>query len=147
MTYGGYLTKAGTVDGGHFELRALLSPREDLPRYIRDTTGYYTDEHGDETLQPMLALLPHGRMLAGWTMGEGMATDFDTSDVFTDERDAWIAAHHMAERDAEREREYQASLCAECFSNERRGSGELPDLCESCYADADARTLALHATV
>jgi hypothetical protein len=145
-TIGGYLTKGGTCDGGHYELRVLTSPRVSLPRYESSIVGYYTDEHGvAETMNPCLALLPHGRFLAGWTMGEGMSTAFKT-DVYDDEREAWLAAHHVAERDAEDEREWQASRCAECYDNERRGHGELPELCETCYLDSPDRTLATHAT-
>lgn len=143
---GGYLTKDGACDGGHYVLRVLTSPRISLPRYVADVTGYYTDEYGiAETLNPCLALLPHGRFLSGWTMGEGMATGFD-ADVYDNEREAWLAAHRVAERDAEAEREYRASLCAECYDNERRGHGELPELCETCYLDSPDRTLATHAT-
>ena len=147
-TIGGYLTKRGTVDGGAWELRVQTEPSVSLPRDVSGTTGYYTDEFGyGETMKPCLARLPHGWMLAGWTLGEGMATSFDASGLYADEREAWIAAHHMAERDAERERDYQASRCAGCGDEERTWGGERPDLCESCYLESPDRTLALHATV
>lgn len=142
-TYGGYL-KGETIEGGWWTLRVQLAPSRDvsLPRYVRGIDGYYTDEWCEETIRPIVARLSHGRMLAGWTMGEGMATSVDVSDVLTDECDAWVRAHAMAERAAEEERDYQASLCAECFDGTRRGEGELPELCESCYADSPQRTLA-----
>lgn len=145
-TIGGYLTKHGTCDGGHYELRVLTSPRVSIPRSKSNIVGYYTDEYGDaETLQPCLALLPHGRYLAGWTMGEEMSTGFEP-DVYEDERAAWQVAHRIAERDAEAEREYRASRCPKCYDNERRGDGELPELCETCYLDSPNRTLAHHTT-
>lgn len=147
-THSGYL-KGETLDGGWWTLRVALTPSADVfyPHVEREiTAGYYTDTYGNETIAPIVVRLSHGRLLAAWTMGEGMATSVDRSDVFTSERDAWIAAHHMAKRDAETEREYQASRCAECLDHEKRGYGELPDLCESCYQESDARTLAHHAT-
>lgn len=144
---GGYL-KGDTVDGGWWTLRVSLAPSRDvsLPRSVRDTIGYYTTDDGwGDTMKPIVARLSHGRVLAGWTMGEGMSTAVDVSHVFTDERDAWLSAHDMTERDAETERDYQASRCHECYDGTRRGEGELPDLCESCYAESGGRTLAHHA--
>jgi hypothetical protein len=79
--------------------------------------GYYTDDQCDQMLQPIVARLPHGRgYLAGWTMGAGMCASLD-ADVYTDIEDAARAAHHMADRDAEKEREHEASLCRECFES------------------------------
>lgn len=69
-------------------------------------SGYYCDPYGDgDTLQPIIARLPHGRgFLAGWTMGAGMCAALD-SEIWETEEEAARAAHDMAERDAERERE------------------------------------------
>lgn len=144
-THGGY-RKGSYVEGGWWRLRLSDTPPDGLPRDIARTTGYYCDEYGDQTFQPIVVQLPHGRLLAGYTMGEGMSTAFNASEIFTDEREAWMRAHEVAAWDAEQERAYQASRCTECHDNEKRGTGELPDLCASCYAESDARTLALHAT-
>lgn len=144
-THGGY--RAGSfIDGTWWKLRLSDKPTRDLPRDIANITGYYIDDYADQTYQPIVVRLPHGRLLAGYTMGEGMSTSFDASEVFIDEREAWMHAHEIADWDAMLEREYQASRCTECHDNEKRGAGELPDLCESCYAESGARTLALHAT-
>jgi hypothetical protein len=82
----------------------LRTARVRLPRAEARTRGYYTDHEGHDTLVPCLALLPHGRFLAGYTMGEGMITNFE-EEIYTDEREAWLAAHQMASQHAETERE------------------------------------------
>ncbi len=67
--------------------------------------GYYTDDFQCDTLQPIIARLPHGRgFLAGWTMGRGMCASLDNT-IYETEQDAAHAAHSMAEHDAEAERE------------------------------------------
>ena len=144
-TIGGYLTKHETCDcGGGTFLRVDMAPRTFTPSH-RTPTAYYGDEYGNTLFTPCVARLSHGRMLPGWTLGEGMSTGF-APNVYTDERDAWDAAHHMAEHDAEEERDYRASRCSECYEEQRRGYGESPELCESCYLDSGSRTLAMHAT-
>ena len=71
-------------------------------------TGWHSDEYGDsEKIRGLVVYLPHGRMLAGWSMGEGMASAVE-GDIYTDETDAARAADSIAENVAEREREYQA---------------------------------------
>ena len=76
---------------------------------LSNINGYYCDMDGDgDTLQPIIARLPHGRgFLAGWTMGEGMCASLD-GHIWTDEEEAARAAHDLAEHDAERSREAQA---------------------------------------
>lgn len=75
---------------------------------LRYVNGYYCDSDWDgDTLQPIIARLPHGRgYLAGWTMGPGMAASL-AADIWADPKDAARAAHGVAERDAEASREYQ----------------------------------------
>ncbi len=69
---------------------------------LSDTNGYYCDPHCDgDTLQPIIARLPHGRgFLAGWTMGENMAACLDAT-IYRDEETAAYAAHSMADNAAE----------------------------------------------
>ena len=70
-------------------------------------TGWYTDEYGDsDKIRGIVILLSHGRFLAGWSMGEGMASEL-AYDIYTDETEAARAADSEAEYAAEREREYQ----------------------------------------
>ena len=79
-------------------------------RSIRHT-GWFTDEYQSETIRGVVFRLPHGRgFLAGWSMGEGMASAVDRY-VWDDEKDAARAADDMAERAAERaaEREEAAN--------------------------------------
>lgn len=78
-------------------------------------TGWFADEFGDIKIRGLVFRLPHGRgFLAGWSMGESMASEMH-SYIWDNERDAAHAADNMARdaaddmaRDAaEREREYQ----------------------------------------
>lgn len=70
-------------------------------------TGWYTDEDGDsEKMRGIVVRLPHGKFLAGWSMGEGMSSSVE-GDIYNDETEAAYAADSIAENAAEREREYQ----------------------------------------
>lgn len=71
-------------------------------------TGWWTDEHCDSKIRGIVVRLPHGRFMAGWSMGESMASSIDT-DVYDDIIDAARAADSIAENAAVREREYQAT--------------------------------------
>lgn len=69
--------------------------------------GWCTDEFGDfEKIRGIVVLLPHGRFMAGWSMGEGMASSIEP-EVFTDIVDAAHMADECARIAAEKEREYQ----------------------------------------
>lgn len=104
--------------GSIFSLR-LSYANEHLDSFSRlaRIEGYYCDEHGTDTLQPIVARLPHGRgFLAGWTMGPGMIANIELM-IWADEREAAIAAHNMAEMDAERSR-IQEAMDDEPFDND-----------------------------
>lgn len=75
-------------------------------------TGWFCDEFQDSKMRGIVARLPHGRFLAGWSMGEGMASEID-GQIYTDETEAGRAADSMAESAAETEREYQEEQEAE----------------------------------
>jgi len=77
-------------------------------------TGWFTDEHGDtDTIRGLVMRLPKGRgFLAGWSMGSGMASAVDC-EIYADASDAAYAADCLAERAAERERDYQESFSDE----------------------------------
>lgn len=70
-------------------------------------TGWFTDDYcsGDK-IRGIVISLPHGRFLAGWSMGEGMASNFD-GEIYDDAKEAAQAADSLAENAAESEREYQ----------------------------------------
>lgn len=90
--------------GSSLDLR-LSYANEHLSGRLSRTTGYYADACGIDTIKPIIARLPHSRgFLAGWTMGEGMCAALD-SDIHDSEEEAAMAAHDMAERDAEKSRE------------------------------------------
>lgn len=75
--------------------------------------GWFCDEYQDSIIRGVVFRLPHGRgFLAGWSMGEGMASELDLF-VYGDEESAAYAADSMAERVAEAEREYQAAQAEE----------------------------------
>lgn len=88
-------------NGSTFNLR-LEYANDHLNGRLSDITGYYCDEDGDgDTLQPIIARLPHGRgYLAGWTMGQGMCASIDC-DIWETIEDCAREAHRMAEYDAE----------------------------------------------
>lgn len=69
--------------------------------------GWFCDEFGDQTIRGIVVRLTHGRMLAGWSMGAGMASLIECDEVFTDEIAAARRADGLAESAADAEREYQ----------------------------------------
>ena len=71
-------------------------------------TGWWTDEYCDSKIRGIVVRLSHGRFMAGWSMGEGMASAIAPG-VYFDIVDAARAADSMAEDAADREREYQAT--------------------------------------
>ena len=71
-------------------------------------SGWWTDEYGDgERIRGIVVLLPHGRYMAGWSMGKGMASTLEPG-LFDDIVDAARVADSIAENAADNEREYQA---------------------------------------
>lgn len=83
-----------------------------------DHTGWFCDDYQDTKVRGIVFRLPHGRgFLAGWSMGEHMASSVDFH-VYADEASAACAADSIAERTAENEREYQASTCADFDEDE-----------------------------
>ena len=69
--------------------------------------GWFCDAFQDQTIRGFVMRLPRGRgFLAGWSMGEHMATNLDYT-IWDDEVAAARDADRMAERAAEDERDYQ----------------------------------------
>lgn len=78
---------------------------DDVARSINHT-GWFCDEYYDGSkIRGIVVYLPHGRFLAGWSMGEGMASSVD-ADLYDDETSAAHAADSIAENAAEKEREF-----------------------------------------
>jgi len=75
-------------------------------------SGWFCDEFGGETIRGIVVYLNHGRMLVGWSMGEGMCASIECDEIFTDEIEAAQRADGLAESAAESEREYQERWCA-----------------------------------
>lgn len=98
---GGYHSRAGI--GG---LRRVEYADDISGAGIRHN-GWFCDEFGGETIRGIVVRLTHGRMLAGWSMGEGMCASIECDEVFTDEIEAARYADGLAESAAESEREYQ----------------------------------------
>lgn len=65
-------------------------------------TGWFTDENGEgDKIRGLVLRLPHGRgFLAGWSMGEGMATTVERY-RYDSEVDAAHAADSIADRASE----------------------------------------------
>ena len=75
-----------------------------------DHNGWYTDPDGcGDTIKGIVARLPHGRFLAGWSMGKNMASAVDDT-LYDDAKDAARAADQLAERIAEDEMQRQYEL-------------------------------------
>lgn len=75
--------------------------------------GWYADDDQDATIRGIVLRLPKGRgFLAGWSMGEGMASATEGM-IFEDECDAALYAEECARVAAESEREYQAEQLEE----------------------------------
>lgn len=84
--------------------------------------GWWADDFQDTKIRGLVFRLPKGRgFLAGWTMGEGMASAIE-GEVYDDEIDAARAADDLAERVADEEREFQE---AERAREEQEESEEL----------------------
>lgn len=98
---GGYHSRAG-IDG----LRRVEYADDISGAGIRHR-GWLCDEFGGETIRGIVIYLTHGRMLAGWSMGEGMCASIECDEIFTDEIEAARRADGLAESAAESEREYQ----------------------------------------
>lgn len=87
-------------------------------RTIRHT-GWFTDDYQSDKIRGMVFRLPRGRgFLAGWTMGEGMASAVDGY-IYDNELSAALAADSMAEKTAEEERDSQ-----EKYEQEKREAEE-----------------------
>lgn len=84
---------------------------DDVARSIRHT-GWHTNPHGDgDTIRGVVFALPHGRgYLAGWSMGQGMASVIERG-ILSDESDAANCANDAAERAAEAERDRCVDGC------------------------------------
>ena len=74
--------------------------------------GWYSDQYQDQTIRGIVAMLPHGRFLAGYAMGEHMAAAID-ADIYSDIVDAARMADECARIAAEREMEYQLQMAAD----------------------------------
>lgn len=76
----------------------------DKPGFI-DHNGWFADDMQENIFIPKVWRLTHGRMIAGY---ESSAWDTGRIErkIYTDDAEAWRAADHMAERDAEKERDY-----------------------------------------
>lgn len=94
---------AYTFCGPYFEREYYI---DELPDSPIDHTGWYTDICGNNTARGIVAMLPHGRFLAGYEWSDNRERFYFLS-IETDLRDAIRAADYYAKRFAESEREYQ----------------------------------------
>lgn len=123
---------SGKPDGCFFYLESDLSPvlRWQYCDKVQDAridhTGWFSDEYGDgDKIRGIVVRLNHNRgFIPGWTMGEGMCTELDC-DIRESEIDCAYAADRLAERVAEKNREY-------IQDEERREKQERDDNCPTC---------------
>ena len=92
-------------------------------------SGWFVDDYQGQTIRGIVILLPHGRYLAGWAMGELMAASVDAK-VYRCPVEAACAADEEARCAAEREREYQAQQAAE-MDDYYNGEGMMKALLET----------------
>lgn len=85
-------------------------------------TGWFTDDQYDEKIRGLVVRLPHGKFLAGWSMGIGMCASVE-GDIYDDIKEAAYAADSIAEDTAEKEREYQEEQ-RELEEQEERNQGD-----------------------
>ena len=79
---------------------------DNVCNHIRHT-GWYCDNIQYDKIRGIVMRLPRDRgFLAGWSMGDGMISEIEYI-IYDDERDAAHAADSIAEKVAEKEREYQ----------------------------------------
>lgn len=91
--------------------------------------GWYCDEFQDSTIRGIVFTLPKSRgFLAGWTMGEEMASSVEC-DIYETQKEAARAADSLAESVAEKEREYQEEQRAK---EEAEEASRLEEFAEEC---------------
>ncbi len=69
-------------------------------RYTLGSIQYYCDESGGNTIQGIVLLLPHGKYLAGWTMGQDMISMVECN-AYTNKCEAARYADTLAEQEAQ----------------------------------------------
>jgi len=84
--------------------RRVKMAKEVCHHYDRHLYGYRTPFPQDDTFDGIVVALPHGRYLAGWTMGEGMLSVV-RRDIFDDKYVAANEANELASDAAERSME------------------------------------------
>lgn len=111
-----YTESEPILDGAHkdhfFYLEDMGSPNrwkycDEIATRTIQHTGWYCDEYQSDTIGGLVVLLPHGRFIAGWTMGDKMASSVHCDIVYDDELTAALQADTIAEQTAERERDYR----------------------------------------
>lgn len=105
-------------DTGSFNRWIWCDQADGVSRSIQHK-GWYCDNFQYQTIRGIVVRLPHNRFLAGWSMGEGMASCVD-GDIYDDERSAALAADSLAERAAEDEREYREIEEEKCLEEDSR---------------------------
>jgi len=90
-------------------------------------TGWFCDEYQDNKIRGIVLRVPHGRgFLAGWSMGEHMASTIE-GEIHADETEAALIADEHARRAADNERECQAQRRAEEEQAERESAEQDED--------------------
>lgn len=133
---GPYQTNPGTTPAQQMSFYHTSDFAPDLRmRYADEVislrhSGWFYNEFGD-TMRGLVARLPHGRgFLAGWTMGENMASGLDRATIYDNEEDAARAADSEAEIAAETQRNWEIAendslAAAEADAEDFNETGEI----------------------
>lgn len=121
--FSGYMSMQGDING----LRCVWA--DEVEGSYIDHKGWFADDYCEDKFRGVVIRLPHGRYLAGWSMGEGMCCSID-ADIYDDEQEAADAADSLAEDAADNERDYRENEEAE--AEEFRAS--IDDVCGTLEA-------------
>lgn len=127
---------AGFYLGSDFEpvLRWQYADETDGARI--DHTGWFCDDYQDCKMRGIVGRLPKSRgFIAGWTMGESMASVWDLSGIYDNEREAAYGADECARIAAENEQEYQRQQEREREEEESRTDERFIEAAREIYQD------------
>lgn len=92
--------------GSDFQIGRSWQWADEACRHGINHRGWYTNDYCDDTIRGIVIRLPHKRFLAGWSMGEGMASEVDGK-AFDDIIEAAMYADECARVAAGRQREHE----------------------------------------
>ena len=86
---------------------------DDVPNVSIDHTGWWCSSDCDDKIRGLVASLPHGRFMAGWSLGLKMASEVSTA-MYDTAQEAAYAADAAAKYVADSELARHAEVHAPC---------------------------------